>query len=62
MEEATTKTPQLQNAEVLLEHSEHINAIMIAMKPGIYEYYFVKFKKEIIKEYFRNIRIKYLEQ
>jgi len=32
------------------------------MKPGLYEYYFVKFSKEIVKEYFRNIRIKYLEE
>ena len=46
----------------MLDHAEHINAIMIAMKPGLYEYYFVKFTKEIVKDYFRTIRLKYLEE
>lgn len=45
----------------MLRHSENINAIMIAIKPGYYSYYFVKFTKEMLKEYFKKVRLNHLQ-
>lgn len=48
--------PQLRSTGEVLLHVEHINAIMIAIKPSLWQYYFVKITKEAVKEYFKTIR------
>jgi len=54
-----TRGSQLHVAEKVLEHSKLINAIMISMTPKIYQICYKKFTKEIIKNYFREIREKH---
>ena len=40
-------------------HVEHINAIMIAIKPSLFQFYFQAITKEMIKNYFKQIREQY---
>ena len=56
----TITSSQLQNSKNLLQHSELITVLMIAMRPKISQQC-TKFKKENLKMYIREIREKYEE-
>ena len=51
--------PNIQGPKKMLLHIEHINAIMISMKPSLWQYYFVRITKEMLKAYFKDIRQQY---
>lgn len=45
----------LIDTKKLLEHQELITAIMIAIKPRLFQFYFQRYTKEMIKNYFNQI-------
>ena len=40
----------------MLKHAENIQTIMIAIKPGIFNHFFKRFDKDMIKDYFAKLR------
>ena len=44
--------------EDIIQHEEQINTILIQIKPGIYDHFFKKHTKEMMKNYFRELRNK----
>jgi hypothetical protein len=47
---------ELEKSSRLLEHHEQINAILIAIKPGLFENCLINYSKVKIKEYIKSIR------
>ena len=49
-------TEKLQNPENLRIFNEQISSLIIAMKPKISHMYFHHFTKEMVKQFFRQLR------
>ena len=51
-----SKSTNLVVPKNILEHQDQINALMIAIKPSLYEYYFKRFTPDMIKRFFLDVR------
>ena len=48
---------KLQTNEKVRSHEMSINAVLVAIKPGIFDIIFTKFDKEMIKSYLKKIKM-----
>ena len=56
--EKEKKVNKFHNVPELIEHQNLINAILIDIKPDLYDHLFKKFTKEMVKIYIQKIKKK----